>query len=110
MADMNRWDIDKSPIALLRLLRVILNLPVLGFSDADEVGRALLAWSFELSRTEIQILGHLTAGLTDAEIAEQMDFAEVDTVKNHLKSIYQKMHVRNRTRAAAIAVVHGLGH
>jgi DNA-binding NarL/FixJ family response regulator len=109
MTGMNWQDLDRSVIALFPMLRVLLNLPALGFTDADELARALLAWHFELTGTEIKILEYLTAGLKDAEIAEQMSFAEVDTVKNHLKSIYQKMQVRNRTRAATIAAIYGFG-
>ena len=41
---------------------------------------------------------HLNGGKLNKEIAETMEIS-LHTVKNHLKSIYKKMSVRNRVEA-----------
>ncbi len=51
-----------------------------------------------LSRREQEILRLLSGGLSNREIAEVM-FISIGTVKNHLKSIYSKLDVNNRTQA-----------
>jgi DNA-binding NarL/FixJ family response regulator len=93
---------------LLPFVRMLLTLSTLGF-DEEEMARALAAWRYDLSHTEVRVLEHLTCGITDSEIAERMGVAEENTVKNCLKAIYKKMGVRNRTQAATIAVHYGFG-
>jgi LuxR family maltose regulon positive regulatory protein len=53
-----------------------------------------------LSRREREVLRLIAAGLTNQEIAQELTVA-VSTVKTHLKNIYAKLGVRNRTQAAA---------
>jgi predicted ATPase/DNA-binding CsgD family transcriptional regulator len=60
-----------------------------------------------LTPTELQIVRHAAAGLTNPEIAERMFIAR-GTVKVHLSHIYTKLGVRNRSEVAAEAVRHGL--
>lgn len=52
----------------------------------------------QLTDREEQILRSLSAGNLYKEIADQLDIS-VDTVHNHLRKIYQKLHVRSRTEA-----------
>ncbi|MCA9986136.1 MAG: helix-turn-helix transcriptional regulator, partial [Anaerolineales bacterium] len=56
---------------------------------------------------EEQILGLLAAGLTNQEIAAQLVISP-ETVKRHARHIYGKLHVSNRTEAAARARALGL--
>ena len=49
-----------------------------------------------LSERETEVLGYLTKGYSGKEIAEKM-CVSINTVKTHLKHIYQKLHVRSRT-------------
>lgn len=51
------------------------------------------------SRRETEILEHLTKGLANKEIADQLTIS-VETVRVHLRRIYEKLHVRSRTEAA----------
>ena len=51
-----------------------------------------------LSAREQEILGLLARGFSNKEIAAQLDVA-YQTVKVHLKHIYDKLHVRSRTEA-----------
>lgn len=60
-----------------------------------------------LSKREIQLLEKLNEGLTDAEIAEQV-FLSVNTVKWHLRNIYNKLTVRSRLEAVTAAKKIGL--
>jgi LuxR family maltose regulon positive regulatory protein len=55
-----------------------------------------------LSRRELQVLRLVAVGLTNREIAHELTIA-VTTVKTHLKNIYAKLDVRNRTQAVARA-------
>lgn len=52
---------------------------------------------------EEQLLSLLSSGLSNKAIAQAMSLSE-NTVKYHLKNILQKLHVHNRTEAAAYAI------
>lgn len=56
-----------------------------------------------LSHREFQILGHIVEGYTNKEIAETIHLS-LETVKSHLKNIYQKLDVHNRSQAARVAI------
>jgi len=60
-----------------------------------------------LSERECEVLALVVEGFTNVEIGEELGIAR-NTVKNHLRSIYAKLDVKNRTEAAAYAVGHGL--
>jgi DNA-binding CsgD family transcriptional regulator len=51
-----------------------------------------------LTRREKQVIEELSKGLAYKEIAVNI-FISRETVKQHLKNIYRKMGVRNRTEA-----------
>lgn len=51
-----------------------------------------------LSDRETEVLSYLAKGYQDKEIAEKF-FLSVETVRKHLRNIYQKLHVRSRTEA-----------
>lgn len=52
-----------------------------------------------LSKRETEILEWLTKGLANKEIADRLDIS-VETVRVHLRRIYEKLHVHSRTEAA----------
>jgi DNA-binding NarL/FixJ family response regulator len=60
-----------------------------------------------LSEREQEILKLLAKGATNKEIAESLFIAE-NTAKVHIKSILEKLQLRNRQQAAAYAVKQGL--
>lgn len=60
-----------------------------------------------LSPREIDILRGLVDGAPNKQIARDLDLQEV-TVKAHLRSIFRKLSVRNRTEAAMMAQSEGL--
>jgi two-component system NarL family response regulator len=62
---------------------------------------------FVLSAREHGVLRLVAAGATNQEIADALGIS-TNTVKVHLRSILDKLHVRNRQQAAAYAVQEGL--
>jgi DNA-binding NarL/FixJ family response regulator len=55
-----------------------------------------------LSPQEDRILSYIGEGLTNREIAEQLELSE-KTIKNYVSQIYSKLHVQRRSQAATIA-------
>ncbi|MCL7764343.1 response regulator transcription factor [Polaribacter sp. Z014] len=53
---------------------------------------------FELSKREIEVLKHISNGLSNAQIAEKM-FVSNNTIKTHISHIYTKLDVKNRVQA-----------
>lgn len=62
-----------------------------------------------LTQRERDVLSHLIHGLSNKEIARQLAIEEV-TVRLHLRGIFRKMGVRNRTQAVKHALDHGLAY
>lgn len=56
--------------------------------------------ALDLSAREREVLISLSGGSTNSDIAETLDIS-MFTVKNHLKRIFRKIGVSNRTQAAA---------
>ena len=59
------------------------------------------------SEREIAILRLMAEGLSNQEISRRISLSE-NTVKYHLKNIFQKLHARNRTEAVTFAMRSGL--
>jgi DNA-binding NarL/FixJ family response regulator len=72
---------------------------------ADEAHRQQLA---SLTPREEEILKLLATGDSNREIGTRLFISE-QTVKNHVASIFRKLHVNDRTKAALLAVKLGLG-
>ncbi len=60
----------------------------------------------ELTPRELEVLELVAARLSNREIAAQLYLSE-HTVKNHLKNILAKLHLRSRRQAAAYGVARG---
>jgi two-component system NarL family response regulator len=63
----------------------------------------------ELSEREMEVLRCLAKGRNNREIAASLFISE-DTVKTHLKNIFAKLSVEDRTSAVLAAVRHGIVH
>jgi DNA-binding CsgD family transcriptional regulator len=55
-----------------------------------------------LTQTELEVVRHAAAGLTNPQIGERM-FISRATVKTHLSHIYAKLGVKNRSELTAQA-------
>lgn len=60
----------------------------------------------ELTQRELEVLELVAARLSNKEIASRLVISE-HTVKNHLKNILSKLHLRSRRQAAAYGVARG---
>ena len=61
-----------------------------------------------LTPTEVEVIGHAAAGLTNPQIGERM-FISRGTVKAHLSHIFAKLGISSRTELAAAVTKRGLG-
>lgn len=69
--------------------------------------RERFAARYGLSELEIKILQLLAEGLNNEQISQLSHLAR-ETIKGHLKSLFRKLEVKNRTEAAVLAVREGL--
>ena len=60
-----------------------------------------------LTSSEVRVLKAMAVGLANKEIAKELWLSE-QTVKFHLRNIYRKLDVANRTEASRFAYQHGL--
>ena len=63
----------------------------------------------DLSHREMDVLQLLIKGRSNKEISSALFISE-DTVKAHLKTLFAKLQVRDRTEAAISAIRHGIVH
>jgi len=61
----------------------------------------------KLSPREMEVLGGLSRGLSNKEIARELELQEV-TIKLHVRTLCRKLDAKNRTQAALIAKEAGL--
>lgn len=76
-------------------------------SSSTERGRDGGSAEDALSQREYEILRWVAKGASNKEIAQQLFISE-NTVKNHLKNILAKLHLRNRVQLATYAVKQGM--
>jgi DNA-binding CsgD family transcriptional regulator len=62
----------------------------------------------QLTRRQLQVLGLLAEGRRNAEIASRLFLSE-KTIDHHVSAVLEKLHVRSRGEAAAVANRLGLG-
>ena len=90
-----------SPLMATKLLTEFKELTA--GAERDSIGEA----NSDLSPREGEVLQLVAQGATNKEIADSLFIAE-NTVKTHLKSIMEKLHLANRSQAAAYAIQKGL--
>jgi DNA-binding NarL/FixJ family response regulator len=60
-----------------------------------------------LTERELEILTLIAQGASNREIGEKLYLSE-KTIKNYITTIFQKLHMSDRTQAAVYALQHGL--
>lgn len=71
------------------------------------LGRMRAPAEEKLSARELEVLGLVAEGASNAEIARSLHISEA-TVKSHLLHIFAKLGVADRTKAVAVAVQRGI--
>ncbi|ATY12995.1 DNA-binding response regulator [Amycolatopsis sp. AA4] len=71
------------------------------------IPRARRRSSDELTLRETQVLGLISIGLTNSEIAEAQSVS-AETVRSHVKNVYRKLGARNRAHAVALGHLENL--
>src|SRR5215213_1817542 len=97
---------DISPDELVKAIRAVAAGKKYIPSDIAEI----LSESFgseELTPTETRILQQIVAGKSNKEIAYDLEISE-NTVKTHVKNVFEKLQVSDRTSAATLAIKRGL--
>lgn len=61
----------------------------------------------KLSQRELEIVGYVARGLTNRAIGDTLNLSE-NTVRNHLRSILEKLGLTNRVQVATLALKQGL--
>ena len=97
---------DISPDELIKAIRTVAAGKKYIPSDIAEI----LSENFgseELTPTETRLLQQIVAGKSNKEIAYDLEISE-NTVKTHVKNIFEKLGVSDRTSAATLAIKRGL--
>jgi two-component system NarL family response regulator len=77
------------------------------FTDGPKEGKKPGWVEHDLTEREITVLRLVADGKTNKEIANSLDLSE-KTVKNHVRNIFHKLQVYDRTQAAILAIRKGL--
>jgi len=95
------WVGENSVTDLVEILQTYLP-PAVG-SDSDKDRKK----NFGLTPRELDVVGAIVSGFTNREIAEKYAISE-QTVKHHLRNIFDKVGVSNRLELALFAINHRL--
>lgn len=97
---------DISPDELVKAIRVVNSGKKYIPSDIAEILSENIGQE-ELTPTETRILQQIVAGKANKEIAYDLKVSE-NTVKTHVKNVFDKLGVSDRTSAATLAIKRGL--
>lgn len=97
---------DISPAELIKAIRVVSNGKKYIPTEVAEVLTEHLGME-ELTPTELIVLRMIVGAMTNKEIAFSLDVSE-NTIKTHIKNIFDKLGVSDRTAATTTAIRRGL--
>lgn len=72
-----------------------------------ELRPAVPRTDFALTSQELRLVGLLAEGHSYQNAAEQLSIS-INTIRNHVRSVYDKLHVHSKSEAVAKALKHGL--
>jgi DNA-binding NarL/FixJ family response regulator len=96
-----------NPADLAAVIRQVVNRTVFQALDLESHADEEAAKASGLTKREVAILQELAGGLSNEAIAKKLWITR-QTVKFHVRNIYRKLGVSNRTEAARFAYQHGL--
>lgn len=97
---------------MLQALRLVLDgsiylppqlLHQIGVADSRKSGRRWRINKYGMTARQMEVLQHLSQGLSNKDIAQTVGLAE-GTVKIHVAAIFQALHVNNRNEAVRAAL------
>jgi len=91
----------------LALTREMAGRVISGFSSDAEQSQKRERVVDQLTSRELEVLMEVSSGATNKEIAERL-FISVNTVKNHVHDILDKLGLKNRREATLFAIRHRL--
>lgn len=74
----------------------------------EEERKRQFSQRYSLTEQELKILHLLVEGLSNEEMSRLVNLSR-ETIKMHLKGLFRKLQVKNRTEAAVLAVREGMG-
>ncbi|MFQ5886910.1 MAG: LuxR C-terminal-related transcriptional regulator, partial [Anaerolineae bacterium] len=92
----------EAPLSPLMAAKILREFSSLAQAQLEAIGPAN-----NITPREMEVLQLVVKGKTNKEIADSLCVTE-STVKNHLRNILAKLHLKNRVQAAAYAVREGL--
>lgn len=103
----------ESPRVISRMLREVADgrlafspemaQKTLGLLRAKEQAPKQVMADFSLTKREVEVLRHLTTGLSYQEIAQALVVSPL-TVRSHMENLYRKLGVHNKAEAIALAL------
>lgn len=75
---------------------------------SEEERKKQFSHKYGLTEQEFKILNLLAGGLSNEEMSHLVNLSR-ETIKMHLKGLFRKLQVKNRTEAAVLAVREGIG-
>jgi two-component system, NarL family, response regulator len=93
------------------MMRVIREVACGGRPMPPEVAQRLTERMFQptLTPRELEVLGLVARGLRNKEVAADLKIS-ADTIQGHMKSIFSKLSVCDRTAAVTVAIQRGIIH
>lgn len=89
---------------LLARIEAVIRRSAWNKNDSNQIDiKKVKSVNNEITPKESAVLELLTKGLSNKEIAEELDITEV-TVKTHLRNIYKKFNVNSRTQLVLMAI------
>jgi PAS domain S-box-containing protein len=82
---------------------------VFGLANIEDVSRQSPARNHNLTARQAEVLRHLAAGCSTAQMAQLMGIS-VETVRNHIRLLLRALGVHSRLEAVAVARRDGLLH
>lgn len=90
------------------LAHLALDRPPVQDNLSEEERKKQFIQKFGLTEQELKILHLLAEGLNNEEMSHLISLSR-ETIKGHVKALFRKLQVKNRTEAAVLAVREGLG-